>query len=364
MKKILLGIMTLSLAVTAGCSKGSFEQIDTSKKIIKVNSGFITENMYNKTFQQAVNSSPLAGKLDTANPQNNFLTLIFKDRVINELIIKELVNQEAKKRNISISDSEIDKTIDDIAAKMGGKSQLESKMTLSNVKMEDLRNNIKLDLTTKKLVAAVAGEVKPSEKEVKAFYEKNKKAQFTNPDQVRASHILVSVTDMSDSKAVNAAKTKAEKLVTELKANPDKFAEIAKKNSDDPGSAEKGGDLGFFKKDAMVPEFSKVAFSATPGSISGIVKTQYGFHILKVTDRKKAGITPFVEVKEEISRYIADTHKIKIMQKLLEGAKNTAKIEYMDPQYDPKKISEEIQNISKQKKIGIMNAPTPAKIGK
>jgi parvulin-like peptidyl-prolyl isomerase len=365
MKKVTLGIMTVSLALMAGCSKGSFAPVDTSKQIIKVNSGVITENMYNKSFQQAINSSPLAGKgLDAADSKNQFLSLIFKNRVVNELIIKELIYQEAQKRKIEVSNKEIDKTIEEIADKLGGKAKLESTMTLNNVKMEDLKNNIKLDILTKKLVENVAGEIKPAEKELKAFYDKNKESKFSNPDLVRASHILISTPDMTNKTEVKTAQAKAEKILAEVKAHPEKFSEIAQKNSDDPGSAEKGGDLSFFKKGDMVPEFSKVAFSLKPGTVSEIVKTQYGFHIIKVTDRKKAGVVPFVEVKAEIGKYIADTHKIKVMQKMLEASRNTAKIVYLDPQYDPKKISDDIQTMAKQNKIGKQGMPIPVKTGK
>jgi len=357
MKKLTLSILTLSLALIAGCSKGPLQQADTSKPIIKVNSAVITQNMFDKALGNSINSSPLAGKTtDIKNPENKFMYLIYKDKTINELIVKELINQEAQKRKITVTDKDVNKTIDEISQKLGGKDKLESSLTLNNIKMEDLITNIKMDLTAKKLIENVAGNTSASDKDIKDFYEQNKAAKFTNPDLVRASHILISTQD-TDAKI---AKAKAERILAEVKANPTSFEVSAQKSSEDPTSAPKGGDLGFFGKKDMVPSFSAAAFSTTPGTISGIVKTQFGFHIIKVTDRKKAGIVPFAEVKGDIGKYLTDREKITVMQKLIEGAKTSAKIEYLDAQYNPNTISEEIKTMAKNKKMGLTGMPPVA----
>jgi len=359
MKKLALLFVTMSLALTAGCSKGPVKQADTSKPIIKINSSVITQNMFDKTLQSAISSSPFAVKgMDVSNPKNKFMYMIYKDRTVNELIVKEIINQEANKRKISVTDKDIDKGVDEIAAKLGGRDKMETSLTLNNIKMDDLKNNIKMDITVRKLIENIAGNVKISDKEAKNFYESNKAAKFTNPDQVRASHILISTDTNSNAKNAQA---KAEKILAEVKANPSKFSEIASKNSDDPTSAQRGGDLGFFSKKDMVPAFSKAAFSMTPGTISGLVKTQFGFHIIKVTDRKNAGITPFSDVKDEITKYLTDRKKITVMQKLIDSAKSTAKIVYLDPQYNPNTITEEIKKMAKQKNLGLMGMPREVK---
>jgi peptidyl-prolyl cis-trans isomerase C len=111
----------------------------------------------------------------------------------------------------------------------------------------------------------------------------------------------------------------------------------------------------------MVPEFSKAAFSMTPGTISDLVKTQFGYHIIKATDRKKAGITPFNEVKGDITKYLSDRKKFTVMQKLIDGARNTAKVVYVDPQYNPTNVTEEIKKMAKSKNINIMGKPEAVK---
>jgi parvulin-like peptidyl-prolyl isomerase len=357
MRKLALGIVALSLLTFTGC--GKLAQIDNSKQLLKVNNAPITQKMFDKMFDMVYKSSPMASnKFDIKNPENKFVYLMFKDRAVRELIIRELIKQEAEKRNIKIKKEEIDKTFNEISEKMGGKEKLQASLTLNGLNKEDFIESIRLDLVAKKLLENLALNIKPTDKELLDFYNKNKKAKFIYPDQVRASHILISA-NLDDIKAklktekpgltkaqqdkkameeINSAKVKALGLLAQLKANPSKFEEFAKKYSDDPSSAAKGGDLGFFSKNDMVPEFSRVAFSLTPGKTSDVVTTLYGFHIIKVQDHKTAGIMPFTEVKNDISKYIVDMQKMELMQKLIESSKNSANIVYLDKSYDPAEL--------------------------
>jgi parvulin-like peptidyl-prolyl isomerase len=100
----------------------------------------------------------------------------------------------------------------------------------------------------------------------------------------------------------------------------------------------------------MVPEFSKAAFSTKPGDISNLIKTEFGYHIIKIVDRKKAGLTPFDEVRPQIEKYLEQQNKMISIQKLIESSRNNAKIVYLDKEYDPKKIEIEIREIAKKQK--------------
>lgn len=136
--------------------------------------------------------------------------------------------------------------------------------------------------------------VKPTEEEVKTFYEQNAK-RFAAPEQRRARHILIGFGN--DEKA--AQKT-AEELVAALRANPDSFAAEAKAKSIDKGSAVEGGDLGWFGKGAMVPAFEQAVFGAKKGDIVGPVRTEYGFHVIQVTDAKGGQVPPLAQVRAQI----------------------------------------------------------------
>jgi len=164
-----------------------------------------------------------------------------------------------------------------------------------------------------------------------------------------ARYLVKSVDEKGRKEALTVLeKAKAEKLLAEIKLDPSKFEALAKINSDDPRSATNGGDLGYFQKGQMVPAFDKVVFTLAPGQISDIVKTDFGYHIIKVTDRKRSGIVPFVEIKEEIKKYIANQEKVAILQKLLVNLKNSAYITYLDPQYDLSGIEKEMAAITKK----------------
>jgi len=125
-----------------------------------------------------------------------------------------------------------------------------------------------------------------TDEQVRAYYDQNPALYSTT--QIHASHILVKDDDT------------AKQILADVKAHPDKFADIAREKSTDAISAKKGGDLGTFGTGRMVPEFEKVAFSLKPGEISDVVKTQYGYHIIMVTDRKEGEPKPFDQVKEQI----------------------------------------------------------------
>lgn len=143
----------------------------------------------------------------------------------------------------------------------------------------------------------IKSKIQVSEADVAAYYEQNK-ARFSDPEERRARHILLD----AEKKDISAddLKANAEKVLAELKANPLQFAELAKKHSIDPGSANQGGDLGFFGRGAMVPEFEQAVFSQNKGELSGLIKSQYGYHIVEVTDIRGGKVLPLVDAQARI----------------------------------------------------------------
>ena len=147
---------------------------------------------------------------------------------------------------------------------------------------------------------AVASQINVSDADIQSYYEQNK-SHYGTPEQRRASHILIAVKKDATDAEKAAAKEKAEKLLETLRKNPQQFAELAKKNSDDPGSAERGGDLDFFSKGMMVKPFEDAAFKLKQGELSDLVQSDYGYHIIKVTAIKPAKVKTLAEVKDEIA---------------------------------------------------------------
>lgn len=149
----------------------------------------------------------------------------------------------------------------------------------------------------------LASQINVSDADIKSYYEQNAK-HYGVEEQRRASHILIGVKKDAPEADKVAAKEKAEKLLAALRKNPGDFAKLAKQNSDDPGSAEHGGDLGFFGKGMMVKPFEDAAFKLKQGELSDLVQSDYGFHIIKVTAVKAASTKTLNEVKNEIANDI------------------------------------------------------------
>ncbi|HEX6213160.1 MAG TPA: SurA N-terminal domain-containing protein, partial [Methylomirabilota bacterium] len=148
-------------------------------------------------------------------------------------------------------------------------------------------------------VEAMRSQVSVPPADVERYYRDNE-AQYTTPEQVRASHILLEIGDQDEA----AVRAEAEALLKKVRAGAD-FAALAKQHSDDDASAAQGGDLDYFGRGRMVPEFEEVAFGLEPGDISDLVKSPFGFHIIKVTDKKPETIRPLAEVRQQIADQLA-----------------------------------------------------------
>lgn len=359
--KKIFATVAISAMLLTGCT---FNQ----KTIIKVNGKDITQSQYDTEFNKAAGNSMFAQMgIDVKKDKNNFLYLMIKDRVINELIVKSLLDQEIEKRNIKISREDEEKELKAIIDKVGSKEKFNEILKQNGISSEQFKNDFVEDLKMKKLVSMISN-IKISDADAKKFYRQNL-SKFKYPDKVRASHILISanaeeikaklasdpankslskeaIQAMVD-KEMATQKAKAEKILAEVKKDPTAFEKIARENSDDKSSAEKGGDLGFFSRQEMVEPFAKVAFTQRPNTISGIVESPYGYHIILVKDRMKAGQEPFEKVKNEIELYMENQASVKVLENLIESLKKQAKIEYVNPEYNPKSIQEALKKQAK-----------------
>ena len=174
-----------------------------------------------------------------------------------------------------------------------------------------------------------ADKINITEDDAKKYYSENKK-QFETPEQVRASHILIGP-DTADpnvdpNEAAAKVKTRAQDLLKQIKEGAD-FATLARANSSCPSSA-KGGDLDFFGRGRMVPAFEKAAFELKVGQVSDIVETQFGYHIIKVTDRKDASVVTFEQAKDDILKMLTQKKQSEIAMQYVESLKAEANIVY------------------------------------
>ncbi len=167
----------------------------------------------------------------------------------------------------------------------------------------------------------VEQQVSVTDADIQKFYEQNL-ARYKTDEQRRASHILVKAAKDAPAAEKAAARAKAEKLMAQLKQAPNDFARLAKEQSDDPGSAERGGDLDFFGRGMMVKPFEDAAYALKQGEISGIVESDFGFHIIRVTDIKPSATRPLADVKGNIEDEIRRTEAGKKFASMAETFSN------------------------------------------
>ena len=362
--KKLLATLAVSAVLFAGCG------LKSGNTIITVNDTKITQGQFDEAFDKQANTGIIkALGINAKDGKNSFLFTLIKERIVNELIIKALLEQEINKRGIKVTDEDVETAIKDIIDKIGSKEQLDAVLKQNGISASQLKKDLKEEVKMKKLAKELTT-ANVTDADAKKFYNENID-KFKHPDKVRASHILISVNPKeieeiikSDAKnkdldeaaikikvneEIKNKETRANQLLAEAKKDLTQFAKLAKENSEDPGSAVKGGDLGFFAAQEMVPEFSKAAFSMRPNSVSDkLVKTQYGYHIIMVTDRAAASQDPFEKVKNDIKAYLVNVKQLEAIDKLTESLKKNAKIEYVNPEYSPEASKKAIQESFKQ----------------
>jgi len=258
----------------------------------------------------------------------------FRQQTLENLVAERLLDEQVVAAQIKITDADITAELTKMGAQLTPPKTLEDIKKLveaDGINFEQFKKDRGRGMGYRKLMESQWGDkTNVSDEEAKKFYDSNVK-EFTKPEMVRASHILA----LSQPKDPNAdpnevkaaAKAKAEKLLKLVKDGGD-FAAIAKENSEDPGSASKGGDLGFFPRGKMVKPFEDAAFAMKPGQISDLIQTNYGYHIIKVTDHNDASVTPFEQVKAQIVAQLSGEKKNAIIKQYIQSLKDKAKIEY------------------------------------
>jgi peptidyl-prolyl cis-trans isomerase D len=168
----------------------------------------------------------------------------------------------------------------------------------------------------------LAENAKPTEEEIKAWYKSNE-ARYKQAEQRQASHILLRADKGAPEVEIKAAQTKAEQILAQLKASPTDFAKLAKQYSQDPGSAEKGGDLGYFGRGMMVKLFEEAAFSLKENQLSDVVRSDFGFHLIKLTGIRPEQVRPLAAVRDEILAEMKRQAGTKLYAEAAEGFANS-----------------------------------------
>jgi peptidyl-prolyl cis-trans isomerase C len=306
------------------CASLCAAQEQTETALAVVNGNAITQKDFDREFNRIKMQADRRQQ-----PLDDSTISKIKDRILETLINRELLYQASLEKNIVLDDSEIDLNLEKIKQRLDPDKSFAQALAEIQVTEAEFRNEIKKAMLIQKLMEQeVYNKISISEKETRVFYDNNPQF-FQTPEQIRASHILIKVDTHADDTQRMAAKKKIEEIRSRLDKGED-FAELAKEFSDCP-SGKNGGDLGFFDRTKMVKPFSDAAFSLKIGEISGIVETQFGYHIIKVTEQKPKTKMNYEDVKERIHQTMRHQKIQEATRSFIDQLKKTASIQQQTP---------------------------------
>jgi peptidyl-prolyl cis-trans isomerase C len=265
-------------------------------------------------------------------------TSVVKDLIEKE-IVRELVHQQGEKKNLEIDSDLVEKEMAALRKPYKSDEEFEKALGARNITMDDLKDSMKVDINARQLLNdQIKGKITIADTDVKQYYEDNKK-KFLRPEAFRTRHILAAIfpPDMLKSTPVAELQNKREELtkkaeeridaiIKELKEGAN-FEELAKTKSDDEASRENGGDLDVIYKGIFDPSFDEAVSKLNPGEITGKVETRFGFHVIKLIEKRPSEQAPFDELEAAIQKHLFMEEAKKLVEVYIDELKKQAKIE-------------------------------------
>jgi parvulin-like peptidyl-prolyl isomerase len=297
----LLGPLAALALLIAACGPGGSPNVAAT-----VNGDDVTIAEVEERFE-AISANPQFAE-QLAADEDGTLTEQVQARILTDLIETRIVEQGASELGVEVTDADVAERREELIEEVGGAEQFESLVAESGLTDEQIDEQIR-DITLREQVQdALTADVEVTDEEVEQFFEANREERF---NRAEARHILVETED------------EAEDIIDRLEDGED-FAEIAQEESIDTGSGAQGGELGEFARGQMVPEFEEAVFTADVGELVGPIQTQFGFHIIEVTDRQEPELA---DVEEEIRAELGQSLEGEAVQSWLAEQRAAAEVE-------------------------------------
>ena len=309
--------VALVLITTEWQASAADRKQPSENKIAVVNGAIITRSEFDRAVGFAKQRAMQTGQpLDDGR---------LEERILKQLVGSELLYQESKKEGINVDQKAVDERLEQWKKRFPNEEEYKKALSSSNLSEPQMKKDIKRGMTIEKLIVTrFVDKTTVPEKEIKAYYDSNSNL-FKQPEQVRASHILIKVEPQAKESEKEDALKKIKDVQEKQKKGED-FAKLAKEYSQGPSNA-KGGDLGYFKRGQMVPAFEEVAFKLKPGEVSDIVNTRFGYHLIKVVDKKPESTIPYEGIKERIGQYLKQEKVQKEVRQLVEKLRKEGNVE-------------------------------------
>lgn len=286
------------------------------------------KNITRTDVEQETNSLMMQLGRRVSPDQANQMLPMLQRQALENLINRQLLQQAAKREKLEVAPEAVEERVTTISAQFPSPEMLKERLAAVGISEETFRQQITQTLEIEKLLdihtpleAEVTGE------EVETFYTSNPN-NFREPERVQTSHILISIGPEDTDEQKEQKRQRLAEIKTKIEEGAD-FAEMAREHSACP-SGSKGGDLGLFGRGQMVKPFEEVAFTLPTGAVSDIVETQFGYHLIKVTDHQEARVIPVEEAREKIENFLKNQRREQLIIQYLGELRNKAEIKYAE----------------------------------
>ena len=325
-REIVVIVLCFLLSASASCAGDKSSQAQSEKKepvreeAALVNGTAITREELEQELERVRQQFTRRGM-----PVDEQRLAQLRKSVLENLINTELLYQESQKQGVSVEEGAVEEQVQMIKKQSQSEENFKKEMQRLKYSEESLKTQLRRGLAIQKLLKQEIGDrLSVSEQETEQYY-KNNPAEFKQPEQVRASHILIKVAPDADKQEKDKARRQIEQLRARLKKGED-FAALAKEFSQGP-SAAKGGDLGYFSRGQMVKPFEDAAFALEPNQVSEVVETRFGYHLIKLSDKKAAATIPYDLIKGGLARNLKQKKVRAEIKKYIQTLKEKGKVQ-------------------------------------
>jgi peptidyl-prolyl cis-trans isomerase C len=324
MKKRLLITVLTGWLIVAGTSLVGVAAA-TGDSVATVNGQTISRATYDRELNGFLRRMAQSGRQPSSISMDQL-----RQRVVNNLITGELLYQESKRLALAADTAEVDAQVTKFRSQFNDLAKLNEAMTKAGLTDAGLRDIITRQASIRKLInREIAEKIQISDEAAKTYYGDHQDL-FDRPAGVRASHILIKVAADDTAEMRQTARNRADDVRKKALAGSD-FAELAREYSEGP-SKSSGGDLGFFTRGQMVAPFAEAAFSLAPGEISEVVETRFGYHVIRVAEKRPGGTAPYDEVSESITARLRQEEMNRRLKTYVESLKEKADITISIPE--------------------------------
>lgn len=310
-------ILILMLSVVTAFSE---EKEPMVEKLAVVNGTVITKVEFDRKLNQVKQHMLKQGQ---QIPDDRLAQI--KMDIVENMIDEELLFQESRKKGITVETEAIATDLKKIKQKFANDADFKKALGESGLTEAELQSSLERGYVISKLIDnQIMAPIVIPDQEIRTFYDTHPKS-FKKSEQVRASHILIKVDSQAEQSVKDEKRAKLQEVQKRLKVGED-FAVLAKEFSECPSNI-KGGDLGYFERGKMVKPFEDVAFKLKTGEVSDIVETPFGYHLIKVVDKKPASVVGYEDVKDKIGQYLKKEKTGKELKGYIEELRKKAVIE-------------------------------------